>query len=345
MESFGEVATIGDGRYEWNEGGEDEGLDAGKAAEMDFRKRYRLCREVLERREMLRSLDESEKDAIAQRIARQEYLDLTCDWAFKHLFLKHKNLLLILLRDILNEAVADLEYRDSELVRMFADDKTVIFDLLCRTSDGQEFIVEMQKAFRKDQRDRLIYYGASLIRGQLKAGGRDYVLKPVKIICFMNYEEAHEAAPRNKIVFQYRISEVETCEVYGNQLSIYLVELPRVMKLTDHFDSPVAGWCRIFRNIANFAAMRDEKDGHFREVVREMKVGGLNEKEMIEYFSDMYTLDDIKPYIDGGHELGYRKGREEERLSIVLKMKSLNIPAKTIAEVTGISADEIDRYN
>ena len=80
-----------------------------------------------------------------------------------------------------------------------------------------------------------------------------------------------------------------------------------------------------------------------------MKVGGLNEKEMIEYFSDMYTLDDIKPYIDGGHELGYgkgrkeglekgmEKGREEERMSVVLKMKSLNIPAKTIAEVTGLS--------
>ena len=99
--------------------------------------------------------------------------------------------------------------------------------------------------------------------------------------------------------------------------------------------------------------MRDEKDGHFREVVREMKVGGLNEREMIEYFSDMYTLDDIKPYIDGGHELGYRKwreegmekGREEERLSIVLKMKSLNIPTKIIAEVTGLTVAEIDRDN
>ena len=44
-------------------------------------------------------------------------------------------------------------------------------------------------------------------------------------------------------------------------------------------------------------------------------------------------------------EKGMEKDREEERLSIVLKMKSLNIPAKTIAEVTGISAEEIDKYN
>ncbi len=131
----------------------------------------------------------------------------------------------------------------------------------------------------------------------------------------------------------------------------------------ENFDSPVAGWCRIFRNIANFAAMRDDKEGHFREVVKEMKVGGLSEKEMIEYFSDMYTLEDIQPYIDGGHELGYRKGREdgraeglvkgiekgmekgreEERLSIVLKMKSINIPVETIAEVTGLSVEEIEK--
>lgn len=47
------------------------------------------------------------------------------------------------------------------------------------------------------------------------------------------------------------------------------------IEAAENIDSPVAGWCRIFRNIANFAAMRDDKDGHFREVVKEMKVGGL----------------------------------------------------------------------
>ena len=47
--------------------------------------------------------------------------------------------------------------------------------------------------------------------------------------------------------------------------------------------------------------------------------------------------------MEKGMEKGVVKGREEERLSIVLKMKSLNIPAKTIAEVTGLSVEEIGR--
>jgi predicted transposase/invertase (TIGR01784 family) len=357
------VGRNGNGRPEME--GERAGLDAVEAAEPEYRRFYRLCREMLDRREMLRELDDREKDLIAQQFAGQEYLNLTSDWAFKYLFRKHKDLLLMLLRDILNEDIKDLEYRDSEMVKLFAGDKTVIFDLLCITSDGSEFIVEMQKTWRKDQRDRLLYYGAALIRDQIKAGTREYLLKQVKIICIMDYEDAHESVQENKIVFQYRLAELETCEPYGHQLSIYLVELPRVMRLTDNFENPVAGWCQIFRNIATFADTRDGKEGRFSEVVKKMKVRGLTDKEIEEYFSDMYTLEDYKPYIDGAAELGYRKGleegreegreegekyglekgRKEERGSIVLKMKDLNIPLEQIMSITGLSAEEINKYN
>ena len=344
---------------------ENAGLDDGTAAEMDFRRLYRLCREMLERREVLREIDEREKDLTAQRYAGQEYLNLTSDWAFKYYFRKHKDLLLMLLRDILNEDIADLEYRDSEMLKLFADDKTVIFDLLCTASDGSEFIVEMQKTWRRDQRDRLVYYGAALIREQLKAGSKEYCLKPVKVICIMDYEEEHCRVPENKIVFQYRLAELETGELYGHQLSVYLVELPRVMKLTKNFGNPVAGWCQVFRNIANFARTREGRDGRFSKVVKEMKVRGMTDKEIKEYFSDMYTLEDYKPYIDGAAELGYRKGlaegiaeghaegiaegiaegREKERSSIVLKMKELNIPTEQIMSITGLSAEEVKQYN
>ena len=340
-------------------------LGAGKqnehSAEMDYAKRYRLCRELMDKRTQLRELSDEEKDRIAEQIASPEYLNLTSDWAFKYLFRKHKDLLLMLLRDIINEPIENLEYRDSELVRLFAKDKKVIFDLLCTTSDGREFIVEMQKDYRSDQRDRMMFYGASLIRDQLKAGTTVYELKPVKLICLMDYEDLHERETRNKIVFQYGMVEVETCEVYGQQLTIYCVELPRVMKLTDNFDSPVAGWCRIFRNIANFAEMRD---GRFGNVVKGMKVRGLDEQEMIEYFSDMVTIDDIKPFIDGGHKLGYMKGlqdgldagreegreegvtkgREEGVASIVAKLLQSGMNAETIAKATGLPIETVLSY-
>ena len=345
MENFNDAEKGYKEHSEWDGKNERVCLDDETTAEMDFRRLYRLCREMFEKRELLRVVDECEKDRISLQYAGQEYLDLTSDWAFKYLFRKHKDLLLMLLRDILNEDITDLEYRDSEMLKLFANDKTVIFDLLCTTSDGNEFIVEMQKAWRKDQRDRLLYYGTALIRDQIKAGTREYNLKPVKIICIMDYEDDHDSVPENKMVFQYGLVEQDTHELYGHQLLIYLVELPRVMKPANNLDNPVAGWCQIFRNIATFAKTREGKEGRFSEVVKRMKVRGLTDKEIEEYFSDMYTLEDYKPYIDGAAELGYRKGlaegREEEKGAMALKMKELNMPLEQIMSITGLSADEI----
>lgn len=64
----------------------------------------------------------------------------------------------------------------------------------------------------------------------------------MEIICIMNYEESHSGDCDDKIIFQYRPLEVETGELYGEQLSIYFFELPRVMRLTKNFESPAAVW-------------------------------------------------------------------------------------------------------
>lgn len=212
-----------------------KGSGTDLSAEEMFRMRYVLCRELMEEKDRYRNLPEVEKDAIAQRLSQSQYLNLTSDWAFKHLFYNHKDLLVLLLNDILDETITNVEFRESELTKVFENDKTVVFDLWCRTSDGRELIVEMQKTYRKDQRDRLFYYGASLIRNQLKSGGKTYHVNPVKIICIMNYEEPHTTVPDGKIIFQYRTTEVETGELYGNQMSIYFFELPRVMRLYEKF--------------------------------------------------------------------------------------------------------------
>ncbi len=112
--------------------------------------------------------------------------------------------------------------------------------------------------------------------------------------------------------------------------------------------APRTGRGRIFRNIANFAQTQGARDGRFGKVVSGMRVRGLGEEEILEYFSDMVTLDDIKPYIEGGHELGYRKGledgREEGVASIVSKLLESGISAEAIASATGLSVETVKGY-
>ena len=333
----------------------EEATDCTDAAseEEQYLKRYRHCRRLIEGDGRFVGMTDEEKDAYAQRLATPEYLDLTCDWAFKYLFQNHPDLLVRLLNDILQEDITSVEFRNTELTEMPSQDKRILFDLLCRTPGGT-ILVEMQRASRLDQRDRLLFYGSRLVTRQVKRGDEKYVLAPVKVICIMNYEDDHPDSPVEKILYHYRLREVETAELFGDRMSFYLLELPRIMRYTDEYDSPVAGWCRIFRNFAIFAKSRSEKDAEFERLERAMRVSGLDDKEIDNYFSDMMTEKEMRPYIEGAEYQGYRKGFKagveqgtaegvEKGIEKVAKsMLSLGIPVEQIGIATGLSQERIE---
>ena len=85
----------------------EEATDCPVAAseEEQYLKRYRHCRRLIENDGRFIGMTDEEKDAYAQRLATPEYLDLTCDWAFKYLFQSHPDLLVRLLNDILQEDI------------------------------------------------------------------------------------------------------------------------------------------------------------------------------------------------------------------------------------------------
>lgn len=151
------------------------GSPATVSEEEQYLKRYRHCRRLIENDGRFIGMTDEEKDAYAQRLATPEYLDLTCDWAFKYLFQNHPELLVRLLNDILQEDIMSVEFRNTELTEISPQDKRILFDLLCRTPGGT-ILVEMQKASRFDQRDRLLFYGSRLVTRQVKRGDEEYVL-------------------------------------------------------------------------------------------------------------------------------------------------------------------------
>ena len=80
------------------------------------------------------------------------------------------------------------------------------------------------------------------------------------------------------------------------------------MHYTDEYDSPVAGWCRIFGNFAVFAKSRSKDDERFGRLEKAMRVSGLDDNEIDNYFSVMLTEKEIRPYIEGAKQQGYRTG-------------------------------------
>ncbi len=282
-----------------------------------------------------------EKDTFAQRLATPEYLDLTSDFAFKLIFQGHPDLLIMLLNDILQENIETIEFQNTELGDVAPLDKKVLFDILCKTPDKRTFLVEMQKASRSDQRDRLVYYGSRLVGMQIKPRDKKYVLSPVKVICIMNYEDKHVESPANKILYQYKTIEIETGEHFGDQISFYLLELPRIMRYSDEFESPVALWCRIFRNFAIFARSRERNDARFKVLESAMRISGLDDRQIDNYFSDMLTKEEMLPYIEGAEQQGYNKGFDEGKAEVARALVEGGLSFEQVAKYTGMSIGQI----
>ena len=85
-----------------------------------------------------------------------------------------------------------------------------------------------------------------------------------------------------------------------------------------------------------------------------MRVSGLDDKEIDNYFSDMMTEKEMHPYIKGAEQQGYRKGFKagveqgtaegvEKGIEKVAKsMLSLGIPVEQIEIATGLSPERIE---
>ena len=89
-----------------------------------------------------------------------------------------------------------------------------------------------------------------------------------------------------------------------------------------------------------------------------MRVSGLDDKEIDNYFNDMMTEKEMRPYIEGARQQGYRKGFEagveqgtaesvekgvEQGIEKVAKsLLSLGIPVERIGIATGLPLERIE---
>ena len=119
------------------------------------------------------------------------FIDPRADWAFKRIFGSDdtKECLITFLNGLFKGEliIKDVKFEKTEQAKEREEERGVIFDVKCTTSDGRHIIVEMQKKEQEYFVDRAIFYTAKAIVGQGKKGRWDFHLAPVYTICFMNF--------------------------------------------------------------------------------------------------------------------------------------------------------------
>lgn len=113
-----------------------------------------------EKERLLNSLQKSHGKAM--------FGNVMADFMFKRLF-GNKLIMLPFLKMVLpEENIADIDYINTEELGDTPLDNKVVFDIACTTSDGRELIIEMQKAYQPNFKNRSISYVASRISSQAR---------------------------------------------------------------------------------------------------------------------------------------------------------------------------------
>lgn len=125
------------------------------------------------------------------------------------------------------------------------------------------------------------------------------------------------------------------------------------MRYAEGYDSPVAGWCRIFRNFSIYCKDAAAKCSWFKELEGAMRIRGLSDEQIESYFSDTISKDEMLTYLEGSEQQGYRRGfkegkdkwlaegRTEGKAEVAKAMLLNGMPVDQIMLFTGLSAVQI----
>src|SRR5690606_35346298 len=148
----------------------------------------------------------------------KRYIDILNDWAFKRIFSgeANKNNLIALLNELLagEKHILDLAYLPTEEAGEQGGSRRIIFDLKCRGSNGEVFLIEMQRVEHRNFRDRTVFSTSRIISNHYAAGD-DYRSTALPEIYFIGILEFRmDAAEREHHIRRVELTDRETGKVF-----------------------------------------------------------------------------------------------------------------------------------
>ena len=286
-----------------------------------------------------------------------KYINPYTDFGFKRLFGEEANRDLLI--DFLNaflpkhHQIKTLTFRNTEQLGTIAFDRKAIFDIYCEAENGEQFIVEMQKAKQKWFKDRALFSVSFPIRDQAPKGtvdgeDWDYQLKPVYLVAILGFEY-DQKEERRKLRRNVKLKDQDGDEFY-DKLEFIFLQMPLFNKTESELVTQDDKWHYFLKNLASFEDIPAIlQEPVFERAFATAELARLNKNEVFQYemslkaYRDNYAV--MKTAIDEsrdeGRAEGEAKGRAVEKIEIARNLKKKGLDTALIAETTGLSPEEI----
>ena len=281
------------------------------------------------------------------------YIDPKTDFGFKRLFAQEesKDILKQFLFDVLklDHPIQELTYIPNEQLPQTADERIGVYDVYCTDVVGHRFIVEMQRGYQTFIRDRVLYYSTFPIVHQAKKGTTwQFELVPIYCIAILNFAIDVETEYLRRI----QLMDTQAKTVFYEKLTYVYIELPKFGKQAGELTDAADRWIYLLKYMPELqdipAELANEPFTHAFEIAKE---AALSPQERLLYEASLKSARDAYAEImsarqkglEEGRQEGRQEGRHEEKQEIARAMRAMGLPTAVIAQVTGLSADEIAR--
>ena len=275
------------------------------------------------------------------------------DMGFKRIFGQevNKNLLIDFLNDLLEgeKRIINITFLDKEQLGTTADDRSCIYDIYCENENGERFIVEIQNRGHRNFKERAIYYLSRTIANQGQKGPSwMFDLKAVYGVFFMNFHLDRRRQARFRTDVSLR--DMRTNEPFSDKMRFIFLDLPAFTKDEETCETDFERWIYVLKNMEILQRMPFKaRKSVFEELEKIADISALSKEDQEKYehiikvYRDNLVTEQwaIEQGFKKGHEKGIEKGIEIERLKNARGMKAAGIAPELIAQITGLSPEEI----
>jgi predicted transposase/invertase (TIGR01784 family) len=308
------------------------------------------------------------KTKVVNEMMAGKYLDPKADLTFKLVFGEHKDLVMSLLNALLplepDGQITSVEYLPTELVPENPGKKDSVVDVRCEDQQGRQFIVEMQMYWNQYFKSRVLLNASKAVVKQLKDGEGYNLIQPVYCLNLIN-DIGFESEP-DEFYHDYAIVNVAHSDRIIEGLRFVFVELPKFKPESIAEKKMAVLWLRFLTEInrkTDEAPAELLENEATRKALSLVEKSAMTEAQLHAYDKFWMAVTDEAGFLEAryhrgmteglekGRAEGMEKGRAEGRAEGVAKanrehackMKALNMPDEIIAQITGLSMDEIEK--
>ncbi len=278
---------------------------------------------------------------------KERYVNLLTDFGFKRVFGTEtsKQFTIDFLNTLLpaHHQIQDLTFRKTEYLGLTSLDRRAIFDVFCQGSNGEQFIVEMQRTRQAFFKDRSLFYATFPIQEQSTRGDWDYQLPPVYTVSVLDFV-IEQQRQHSSCIHRIELKDDNGDRFYDKLTFIY-IELPKFAKALTQLVSHEDKWLYLFRHLPELNDQPQPlKEPIFDALFEVAEIANFSSDEQDMYQETLKAYRDFTNVIDTAIQEAEAKGIERER-SLIIRLLTRQVGTLSesiLAQINQLSVDTLE---